>query len=412
MSNFLLCSTESLNILKRFTRQYTIHTAAGFSVKFFKMTSQAPNKPCVGIDVIPELVVRMYGIQPKDLKPLPGYEDLNFYFQRDTDKNDQCKEDVEADEYVLKIINARQSASPEIMDVMETLCAHVRSRGLPNPVTVLNKDGKICSLETFQDKHNPNQRNDPYLVRLATYIPGVMFLNSPYVSGSFRNVGVLIGKLHTAIADGFNHEFYDRKETMPIWRLSETPKLREYLSIVTDQNDRACVETVIDEFEFYVEPQLSDFTPGIIHGDLNEQNLVMRELPDQEHLSVDARVHDVTGIIDWAHTAKTFYVFDVAISIAYLSIECQESEQLDVGGHILSGYSHYRTLSNVEINCLPSLVRCRLIQSLVLCAHAYSENPDNKYLLTTKKRGWPLLRKLVCADDCKLIENWKKIMSE
>lgn len=41
----------------------------------------------------------------------------------------------------------------------------------------------------------------PYLVRLVTFIPGTTFVNTPYVPGSFHNVGVTLAKLHDAIAD-------------------------------------------------------------------------------------------------------------------------------------------------------------------------------------------------------------------
>ena len=39
------------------------------------------------------------------------------------------------------------------------------------------------------------------MVRVVTYVPGEVFHSTPYVPGSFYNVGKLTGKLHNALAD-------------------------------------------------------------------------------------------------------------------------------------------------------------------------------------------------------------------
>ena len=154
------------------------------------------------------------------------------------------------------------------------------------------------------------------------------------------------------------------------------------------------------------------FISGVVHGDANEQNLVMREVPGQDDVPKDRRVHDVSAILDWADVTKSYFVLDVAVTITYLSIECEDGKQLDVGGHILSGYTKHRALKRVEFESLPLLVCSRLCQSLVLGAHAYSQQPGNEYLLTTSKRGWPLLRKYTAANPEQILENWNAIIGD
>ncbi|XP_052773599.1 hydroxylysine kinase-like [Mya arenaria] len=375
---------------------------------------QDPNesiKPRLDPSQVPKLVARLYGIQTGDIKSLPSYDDLNFFFRPATDHVDNKNiPELNKAGYVLKVMNSLQSASPEGIDASNALCAHVRERDIPTQEVMQNKDGQPYSLETFTntDKDGASQQFGPYLVRLLTYIPGSTFVQTPYVPGSFYNIGKTVGKLHNAIADGFNHPFYENHRFL--WSLTEMTRLREFFSAIKDANDLDVVTKVVDGFERDIVPRYPEFTTGVIHGDINEQNTIVSEVSGQEMVPCDQRVHDVTALLDWSDVTKSYFVFDIAITIAYCSIECEENKQLDVGGHILKGYTKNRKLNEAEFKSIPLLVCSRLCQSLVLGAHAYSQQPGNEYLLTTAKKGWPLLHKYWSADESKLLNNWKAII--
>lgn len=136
----------------------------------------------------------------------------------------------------------------------------------------------------------------------------------------------------------------------------------------------------------------------------------MCEVPGQSDVPVNQRAHDVCALLDFADVTDSCFIFDVALGIAYLSIECEDSTQLDVGGHILAGYCDFRKLNDAEWNCLPGLVCARLCQSLVYGAHSYSQQPGNEYLLTTSKRGWPLLHKYWATSHQELLARWRNII--
>ena len=155
---------------------------------------------------------------------------------------------------------------------------------------------------------------------------------------------------------------------------------------------------------------LSSFL-GIVHGDFNEQNLVMKEMPYQDNIPLDQRVHDVACILDFFDAMSTYPVLDVAINIMYASLDAPKDIQLDVGGYILAGYQQFMTLSDVEFDCLVVLVCARLCQSLVYGAHGYMLDPDNTYLLTTAKRGWEYLHRLWETPKEELLMKWKQIMT-
>ena len=150
----------------------------------------------------------------------------------------------------------------------------------------------------------------------------------------------------------------------------------------------------------------------MIHGDINDQNTVMHEVPGQDNTPHDKRVHDVSALLDFTDVTSSYKVFDVAISIAYFSIDCPDEGQIDVGGHILAGYFKTCSLNEDESEALKTIICARLIQTLVYSAHTYTLQPNNAYVLTTAKRGWPLLHKIWKIPTDKLYARWKELIKQ
>ncbi|XP_053407225.1 hydroxylysine kinase-like [Mercenaria mercenaria] len=367
-------------------------------------------KPRIAKDSVPDLVYRLYGLKVREIKELPSYDDLNFFFHADNTIENKNIKSVNKDGYVLKVMNSLQSSNPEVIDAQHALCQYVRERGVPTQVPILNIDGREWSLETFHDNENGKPvKNGPYLVRLVTFVPGKIFHETPYVPGSFYNVGIFVGKLHKAMT-GFRHSFYDNYTH--IWIVGQVPAVRDFLKAVTCKEDVAVVNEVIDAFEDQVVPELNKFTKGVVHGDVNEQNTIMYEVPGQDNIPPSERVHDVNAMLDFADVSDSYKVYDIAICIAYLSIDCPEERQADVGGHVLAGYFKSCSLNEDEFEALKILVCARLCQSLVYGAHSYAQQPGNTYLLTTSKGGWPLLHKLWQIPSNILYARWKEIMKQ
>ena len=148
---------------------------------------------------------------------------------------------------------------------------------------------------------------------------------------------------------------------------------------------------------------------GVIHGDVNEQNLVMQEVPNQEAVAANQRVGDVACILDFFDVTFSFPVFDVGICIMYVSLDAPEDIQLDVGGYLLHGYKDYITLNEAELESLKVIVCARLCQSLVYGAHGFMLDPSNTYLITTQKRGWQFLHRLWEVSKEDLYKRWADI---
>lgn len=151
---------------------------------------------------------------------------------------------------------------------------------------------------------------------------------------------------------------------------------------------------------------------GIIHGDVSESNIIVQDIPGQKVASGEPRVCDVSALIDFNNMVSSYTVFDVAICIAYMSIQCKEFDQRDVGGHILAGYLSVQSMNDTEREVLKVCVCARIAQSLVMGAYTYHMDPSNVYVLNTAARGWPLASLMWETPQHEIDARWKRIMEE
>lgn len=135
---------------------------------------------------------------------------------------------------------------------------------------------------------------------------------------------------------------------------------------------------------------------GIIHGDLRDQNIIVKP--------VDNGRHEVSGILDFALLMHGCFVFELAVAITYLMIE--NPNPLDVGGAVLAGYESILLLNEEEKDSLFLLVLGTLSQSLVYGRHNHKTYPENKYLLTTAKSGPQILKNFFAMGKEEVERKW------
>jgi len=143
---------------------------------------------------------------------------------------------------------------------------------------------------------------------------------------------------------------------------------------------------------------------------LNEQNLLAAEVPGQDDIPIKERVYSISGLLDFSDVTKSYCVFDIAINIAYISIESKTVDQLDVCGHILAGLLTKFKLNSTERDILKILICARLCQSLVMGAYSFHLDPTNTYVLTTAENGWPLLLRFWKTPKEELERRWDEII--
>lgn len=172
------------------------------------------------------------------------------------------------------------------------------------------------------------------------------------------------------------------------------------------QYDFICLSIVLVSFECFV----AAISAGVIHGDFNEQNIIVQARPGQEDVPDDQKQYEIHGVIDFGDAQYTYHVFEVAIAIMYMMIESHVIDPLLVGGHVLAGYLKERELNESEWKALKVCIAGRFAQSLTMGEYTYSQDPGNEYLLVTAKNGWKRLRELWNTPEDHLYAGWKDII--
>lgn len=83
-----------------------------------------------------EIIKRLFSLTASKVHPLPSYDDQNFYVAT-----------PECGEYILKIMNSKDSENPMLTEVQSCTMSFLNQNGLPVQVTVPNTSGQPMSLE-------------------------------------------------------------------------------------------------------------------------------------------------------------------------------------------------------------------------------------------------------------------------
>ncbi|XP_057380551.1 hydroxylysine kinase-like isoform X2 [Daphnia carinata] len=361
-------------------------------------------KPYVPNEVIQDLLLKLYNLQVISVEELNSYDDRNFHIMV---KEHNClpdTEDVCLDGYVLKITNSLDSKACNLIDAQHKMMVYLDKNGLPCPKPIKNIEGKFMSLEQLENpaKSLFLENNGKHIVRLLSFLPGNILYSVPYTKDLLLQVGELVAKTDLALM-GFVHD--GLKGVDRIWNLSAVPKLCDFIYVIKDDHKHELAMEVIDNFKSHVLPHLQKLKSGPIHGDFNEQNILVK--PDENQPGK----YVISGILDFGDVHFNYYVFEIAIAICYMMIECKTMDMLDAPGHVLAGYNRLRAIPDEEFVLLKDCISARFCQSLVLGAYSFSQNPD-PYLLITSQNGWQCLKALWEYPKDELYKRWRLIIED
>ncbi|XP_037325658.2 hydroxylysine kinase-like isoform X1 [Pungitius pungitius] len=329
----------------------------------------ADHRPMLTLQQGTQLTLRLYGVTLTEISTLPSYNDQNFLIVTKDNK------------YVLKIMNSEESMNPTRMEVQTLAMSFLRQEGVPSPIVVPTTTGKLMSMEEIDCGHGAQT----YCVRLMTYLPGKTVAESPVTVQDLYHIGKLAAVIDTTLKQLVSPNLDVLHENKGIWSLSNIPLIHDYLSVMDGDPLQIVIKAVIEQYKLHVAPRIVSLRKGIIHGDMSDQNIIVTP--------VDNGRHEVSGVLDFSQLMIDCYVFEVAITIAYMMME--NPSPLHVGGAVLAGWESIMVLSDEEKDSLFLLVLGRLCQSLVYGRYNVTKYPDNKeYLLTTAKSGTLLLTKL------------------
>jgi hydroxylysine kinase len=123
--------------------------------------------------------------------------------------------------------------------------------------------------------------------------------------------------------------------------LTSVPHLEEFVYVV-NEGHRCMVEDIIKQFQQRVLDKLDEFPKQVIHGDFNEQNILVGKTGSSSEFKV-------IGFIDFGDTQKSCLLFELAIALTYMLLTTGE---IETGGFFLGGYKMTRLIPQNELNVL------------------------------------------------------------
>lgn len=122
---------------------------------------------------------------------------------------------------------------------------------------------------------------------------------------------------------------------------SSVPHLEEFVYVVNEAH-RGMVEEIIKQFQQEVLDRMDEFPKQIIHGDFNEQNILVSK-------NASSGDFKVIGFIDFGDSQKSCLLFELAIALTYIMLT---TGQIETGGFFLGGYKMTRLIPPNELKVL------------------------------------------------------------
>lgn len=345
------------------------------------MVGEKPEKtarPKVSLKDVKEILHSHYNIDTTgtDVVELNAYDDRNYWIKLSSDGHSDC---------VLKVTNELDSQCLDMIEAQTNLLKYLSEKGFKCPEPLSSSEGLFFTQKFHGIVH---------VVRLFKFVPGIVLDKAPKLNQLYFDVGREIGRLNRAMQE-FDSVASYRKHSHK-WMLEKCHTIQECLHIISDPKRKAMIQKILENFETLVLSQRANFKQGLIHGDYNENNIIVRQINDNEY--------KIEGVIDFGDVNYSFTVFDIAITITYMLIH---SGEITTGKYVLSGYKSVRAdLTEAEKGILSICVQARLCQSLVNGAYAYSLDPGNEYLLSSQKTGWGILEELYGTSEADILKIW------
>ena len=285
-----------------------------------------------------QLAADLFGIRAC-AAPLPSERDQNFRLEA-----------ADGATFVLKIANRGEALG--MLEAENAVMRRLRALTL-SPVPVPTRGGEEIA------------RAADHFVRLVTWVPGRALGAAPRRSEALlADLGRCVGEIDRAL-DGFDHPALHRQFQ---WDLAAAAALiAQRLPHVHDAALRRLVESCLAVHRETVAPRLPALRRAVIHGDVNDYNVL-----------VDTRAHRVTGIVDFGDLVVSHTVNDLAIAMAYAALGTPDP--IAAAAAVAGGYHAVQPLRDDEIGALYGLMCLRLGLSVCLAAVQQVERPDDPYL--------------------------------
>ncbi len=232
---------------------------------------------------------------------------------------------------------------------------------------------------------------DGTLTRLYHYIEGQLLGKAVQTDELLTNFGRSAGLLSQALAGRRGLAIEARKL---IWDQQYCLMNRSKVRYIRSATHRKWVDYFLDQFAEHVAPIQYTLRHSIIHGDLNEQNVLVEN---------DA----VVGFIDFGDLCYSPLVNEIAVAMAYSSLMNKQTP-LEKIEKILAAYHEVFPLLPEEVDLLYYLIPVRLCVSVVNSSETQALETDTEYIVQNQQDAWDILEQWVGFNPVGLSNRFRK----
>ena len=324
-------------------------------------TSNLLQRPSFSSREAADLLKHHYGIEGR-LTPLPSYGDQNFKVEPEV-----------GEAVILKISGTGETEAK--LDLQNSVLIRLAER---EPELLAPKIVPSTSGEHVVSVADNGGRD--HFVRVLSYLPGRTLANvRPHPDALLGGLGRYLGTMDRALS-GFSHRAARR--TGYDWDLAHAAEvMRRDMGAVSDAYRRRLAQDVSSAFELDALPLLPHLRQGVIHGDVNEHNVVVGP--------VGAGTPEIAGLIDFGDVMESHPVCELAIAIAYAMLD--KPDPVGAAAAVTRGYHHVLPLTEDELEALYALARARLGVSVCISATRRADAVDNPHLASALPRPHPFI---------------------
>ncbi len=276
----------------------------------------------------------------------------------DTERDDTyILDDAQGRRVLLKV--AHPTDSIDTIDLSVRAMQHVAQHDetLPVPSVIATTDGELLVTVMGMD-------DEPRFARVLTWLPGRVPTLEVLTAKQSAGRGSLLGRLNVAL----RHFEHPGSHRYIAWDLAQVGTLRPFLEHVIDPNTRNLVSTELDIYDEMTGPALRSMRQQVIHNDLNSDNVLV----------ADNDTDSVVGILDFGDVVHSATVADVGLAMSYvIDVLRPDSDPWTNPYALARAFHEQQPLTDGEWALLPSLVRARLSQRLLLGSWLSATNPEN-----------------------------------
>lgn len=308
-----------------------------------------------------------YNIDVSELRELPGdvdYQNIKYeVIAKDGEK------------FILKIFPGKDELelAKEETRICNTIAPMLSFRV---PVTIPSKNNR------FFFKSSAGE------AKLLRYIDGEFIMNVEQTPGLLYRLGEKAGEL-TCSLTGINSNTI--KSRRLFWDIQNAGFSYNKIDLISENPTRSQVHYFLDRFREFVEPELHLLRHSIIHGDLNDHNILVK----------NGRVE---GFIDFGDSTFSPVVCELAVACAYMMMN--KSFPLEEVLPLVRGYCNTFPLERKEAELLPELIAARLCISLCNSAEKKHSGRESNYVLISEKPAKALIDKLITLNPEKMRDSF------